>query len=216
MLHLRLALLDALRGQAESARHHLARCEAWKASDDVQDPCRLRGRRKRGRPCRGELPRSPSRLRSGRSTPRLRGGLALAHEAVRLGFPYALDAAIAVGDLDGADRLVGLIASRPPGEIPPFLRAEIRHARALLGAARGEDEGVEEGLSAAEEEFRELGYPYWTARVQLDLAAWFESQGRATDAAIRAGMAAATFAQLETQPMLVRARALSALDASVV
>ena len=47
------------------------------------------------------------------------GGLGVAHEAVRLAFPTALEAAIDVGDLEEADRLVELLAARPRWRGPP-------------------------------------------------------------------------------------------------
>ena len=69
-----------------------------------------------------------------------------------------------------------MLAARPRGEVPPFLRAQITRAEALVAGARGDDEAVEENLVAAEATFRELGYPYWTARAQLDRAEWLAGQ----------------------------------------
>ncbi|MGC9963774.1 MAG: hypothetical protein ABSE47_18055, partial [Acidimicrobiales bacterium] len=62
--------------------------------------------------------------------------------------------------------------------------------------------------------FRDLGYPYWTARAQLDLAEWLARRGRTTEAIARAGEAAASFAELGAEPMLIRARGL--LDSAEV
>ena len=92
-----------------------------------------------------------------------RGASKLPDEAIRLAFPNAVDAAMAIRDFDQAERLVELLGSRPQGEIAPFLRAQLRRASALLEAARGDDEGVEEGLFAAAEEFHLRGYPFWTS-----------------------------------------------------
>jgi len=211
---LRLALLDALRGHAGSARQHLSRCGAWAASDDVQSRSGYAATESGVALAEEDFRLAlEAALRAiGES---LRGGIGLAHEAIRLAFPCAVDAAMAIPDLDEADRLVELLTSRPPGEIPPFLRAQIRRARSLSTAARGSDEGVEEGLLTAEEVFRDLGYPYWTARVQLDLAEWLTAQARVGEAVEHAGEAAATFERLGTQPMLVRARALCESDAVV-
>ncbi len=138
----------------------------------------------------------------------VRGGLPLANESVRLSFPDAIDAALAMGDLGEAGRLVDLLESRPPGEIPPFLQIQLRRARALLAAARGEEEGVEDGFSAAEEEFRRLEYPYWTARVQLDRAEWLARQGRTVELEGLATQAAAAFETIGAAPMAARAQTL--------
>jgi len=213
-LHARLALLDSLCGRAGKARQHLDQAEAYAESDNVE----YRAAYAAGESgvCLAEGNFRLALEAAVRAIDEFLGGrLEAANESVRLAFPDAIDAAMAVGDVDEADRLIGTFASRPPGEIPPFLRAQILRAGALVGAARGEDEGVEEGLSAAEEEFSELGYPYWTARAQLDLAEWLSRRDRRDEAADAARKAAATFERLGTQPMLVRAQAASEAPAEV-
>jgi len=206
-IHLRLATLDALRGETESARQHLARSGAAVESDDVQDRAGYASTESGIALAEGDFPlalEAAVRAIDGG----LRDGLGLAHEAVRIGFPDAIDAAMAIPDLDELQRLVELLASRPPGEVPPFLRAQIRRARTLLQTARGIDEGVEEALSSTEKAFFDMGYPYWTARAQLDLAEWLAREGRTSDARGSAGQAASTFEQLGTRPMLSRALAV--------
>ena len=213
MVRMRLATLDALRGEAESARRHLLRSAGAAETDDVQDRAGYASTESGVALAEGNFPlalQAAIRAIDGG----LRDGLGLAHEVVRLGFSDAIDAALAIPDIAEGERLVDLLASHPPGEVPPFVRAQIRRARALLGAARGEYEDGEDGLLAAEATFRDLGYPYWTARAQLDLAEWLARQGRTTEALARAGEAAATFAQLGAEPMLIRARGL--LDAGEV
>jgi hypothetical protein len=95
----------------------------------------------------------------------------------------------------------------PRGEVPPFLWAQLTRARALVAGARGEDETVEENLVAAEAALRGLGYPYWTARAQLDRAEWLARQGRLDESAKLASEAAATFETVGAAPMLARTRA---------
>ena len=67
---------------------------------------------------------------------------------------------------------------------------------------------MEENLVAVEMTFRDLGYPYWTARAQLDRAEWLAGQGRLDESARLAAEAAATFETIGAAPMLARARAL--------
>jgi len=138
-----------------------------------------------------------------------------AHEAVRIAFPDAVEAALAVPDLEAVRELIELVATRPPGEVPPFLRAQGARAEALFSAAEGRVEEVEEGLVGAEATFRELGYPYWTARAQLDRAEWLARQGRAAAADALADEAAKTFERLESTPALARVRAISKATAEV-
>ena len=67
---------------------------------------------------------------------------------------------------------------------------------------------MEENLVSAEATFRDLGYPYWTARAQLDRAEWLARQGRLDESARLADEAAATFEAVGAAPMLARARVL--------
>ena len=205
-LHLRLALIDALRGRHEDARRHLAFCEASAKSDDPQDRAGFAAGESAVALASGDVPNA-LKTASQAIQWSVSGGLAISHEAIRTALPEAIDAAIALPDLGEADRFVDLIDSRPPGEVAPFLRTQVRRARSLLAAARGNDEGVEGGLVAAEKEFFEMGYPYWTARAQLELAEWLDRQGHVAGAAERAAKAVSTFERLGVEPMLVRARA---------
>ena len=207
LLHWRLAMLDVLVGSAESARLHLARCESWAERDDVQARATYEAAE-----CGIALGEGHSRvaLEAGSRAieESFRGGLEISHEAIRVAFPDAVDAALRLSDLDEAERLIDLLASRPPGQVPPFLRAQVARSQALVFAARGEDAAVEEKLVAAEATFRELGYPYWTARAQLDRAEWLLGQGRPDESAELAGEAEAIFDTVGAAPMLARARAL--------
>ena len=206
-LLLRLVTLDALRGHVEGARQRLVGLENMTASDDPQ----IRAMHAAGK---SEVALGEGDFRLALETALaaidecFRGGLEVAHEAIRLAFPNAVDAAMAIRDFDQAERLVELLGSRPQGEIAPFLRGQLRRASALLEAARGDDEGVEEGLFAAAEEFHLRGYPFWTARAQLDLAEWLAGQDRLDESARLASGAAATFEMVGAAPMLARARAL--------
>jgi hypothetical protein len=104
------------------------------------------------------------------------------HESVRQAWPETLHAALAVGATASAGRLLALLADRPPGMIPPYLGAHLARAGALVHAVAHRDETVERDLRAAVEHFRELGYPYWVALGETDLAAWLERHGRGEEA----------------------------------
>jgi hypothetical protein len=117
-------------------------------------------------------------------------------------------AALEVGALEEADALVDWLASRPRGEVPPYLRAQVTRAKALLTAARGEHDEVEENLVAAEALMRDLGYLYWAARLQLDRAEWLAGRERLAEAATLAATGATTLSDLGAASMLQRARAL--------
>ena len=212
LINYALACLQVLRGNVEAAREHADRCGAWAESDDVQEQGNLRG-------CRGDRPprrrRQPQGARYGSQRDRRchkrrnRGG-------ARDG-PVRVPRRCRCCDRRSAtsrrpSRLAELLATRPRGEVPPFLRAQVTRAKALVAAARGEDEEVETDLATAEATFRDLGYPYWTARAQLDRAEWLVHQDRLDESAGLATEAAAAFEAVGAAPMLARARSLLKLE----
>ncbi|MGO8874837.1 MAG: AAA family ATPase [Acidimicrobiales bacterium] len=209
----RLACLQTLRGGSEEARVHLAVCRGWADSDDVQHRAMYSAAEAAvclaGADSRGALESARRAIEGvgGRGWP-------VAHEAVRFAFPVAVEAAVDLGELEEADRLIELLAVRPRGEVPPYLRAQITRSRALVASSRGEMEAVEEELSAAETAFAELGYPYWVARAQLDRAEWLARQGRVDESASLAARATTTFETIGAPPMLLRASILAQPDLS--
>ncbi len=211
-IHARLAVLEALVGHVESAADHLAACRFWQESDDVQD--RVGYSAVEAAVALAQKDYQAALDAAARTVDEaLGGGVQVAHESVRLAFPNAIDAALAIPDLERGERLVELVAGRPPGELPPYLTAQVARCRSLIAAARGNDEVVQEGLTASEASFRELGYPYWVARAQLERAEWLTGQDRRDESATLASQAATTFERVDATPMLVRARALLEAEA---
>jgi hypothetical protein len=103
-------------------------------------------------------------------------------EDTRRAWTQSVDAALAAGRYEVVAALVELIAARPRGHLPPFLRAQLARAEALLATHEGHPERTEPGLQSAVDQLAALGYPYWHALAQLDLAAWLRSEGRGGDA----------------------------------
>ncbi len=207
-VHYVLVLLCALKGELAAARAHLDRIDSWiDAENEELLACHAasslalllaegnaeaaldRGRRM--------LERSLERLSA-------------AHETVRYGWPATLQAALELGRLAEASELLAMLSERPPGHVPPYLRAELIRGRALLAAAQGDHETVETDLRDAIERFRELAYPYWLATAEADLAQWLLGRGRAGEASPLLDEALATFSSLGAAPALARAEALSA------
>ena len=169
-IHYRLASLHLLRGELDAARTCVERLAAWKHTEDAErramhssmmvsillaedDP-------------QAALERGEAMLGAAINT------LAPTNEAVRQAWPDAVQAALKLGRLEDVRRLVALLADRPPGLIAPYLATQLVRARALVDAAEGKNDAVEIGLGAAIDGFRELGYPYWRAVTQTELAEW--------------------------------------------
>jgi class 3 adenylate cyclase/tetratricopeptide (TPR) repeat protein len=203
-----LACLEALRGNLEAARDHASVCSSWAGGDDIQNRSVYAALAAVVALAGGDVVGAFDHGRAAIEES-MKGGLGLANETVRLALPVALEAATSLGELEEAERLTGLLAMRPRGEVPPFLTAQVVRFKARIEAARGENATVERDLVAAETVLRDLGYPYWTALVQLDRAHWLASHNRTEDAAVLAAQAAIVFEQLGTMPMFTRAKALA-------
>ena len=131
-------------------------------------------------------------------------------QASRIGFPCAIEAAVALGRDGEAAELLALLASRPPGHVPPFLRAQLARGEGLLAAAEADNATAEARLVAARDELSALGYPYWLARVQADLASLLIDDHRAAEARVLLDDAIAVLKDLRAVPALERAEDLLA------
>jgi ATP/maltotriose-dependent transcriptional regulator MalT len=72
-----------------------------------------------------------------------RGELGAGNQAVKAGFVWAVEAALAAGNLGKVGELLAAVEQLPPGQRPPFLQAQAARVRARLATARGDREGVE-------------------------------------------------------------------------
>jgi hypothetical protein len=143
------------------------------------------------------------------------GLLAFEGELVSQGFSAAsvalstaIEAAIRLGDLDEAERLLALIAERPPGHVRPSVRAAAAHQRARLNAAHGRHDTCDVDFRYAERVFDELGYVYELADARHWYAAWLATQHLTAEAIHLATRAADTYARLRATPALTRTRGL--------
>ncbi len=134
-----------------------------------------------------------------------RGGVSV---DAKIAFSEELDSALALGRLDALDDLLGRIDAIPPGRRPPFLRAQSARFRARLAAARGEDDGVEQGFKTAGAVFREHGLAFYLAVTELEHGEWLAAQGRGAEAEPLLAEAREIFERLEAAPWIERAAAV--------
>jgi hypothetical protein len=130
-----------------------------------------------------------------------------ADQSVKVAFPQAIDAALAIGDRDRADALLIAIETLPPGRLAPSLRAHAARFRARLAAESGEVRKAEEGFVGAAATFREFGMPFWLAATLTEHGEWLISEGRANEAEPLLAEARETFRRLEAKPWLDRVEA---------
>jgi class 3 adenylate cyclase/tetratricopeptide (TPR) repeat protein len=134
--------------------------------------------------------------------------VSVASDPVRLAWAPVVSAALDLGRLDDARAMTESLARLPPGQIPPYLRAELARARGRLAAAEGRHDDAEADLVSAVDALRALAYPYPMALAQTDLAVWLIERGRVAEAEAVLEEAVSALRSLGAAPALARAEAL--------
>jgi tetratricopeptide (TPR) repeat protein len=206
-LHCHLMELHALRGDPPAAAAALERLAAWKDTDDTELRASYDGCLVIAGVAEGQTEQALAH-----GLPTLQSAvtrLGPATDAVRESWPHTLQAALNLARHDDAHQIIALLADRPPGHVPPYLRAHLARGRALLNIAEGRHDTVQPDLQTAIDAFAKLKYPYWHAVTQTDLAAWHTDQHQPDQAAPLLEQAIATLTPLRAAPALTRAQALT-------
>jgi hypothetical protein len=207
LLHFGLGMVAAFRGEAEAARAHSLGIDAWQHSESNQ----LRWTHAA---CQATIALaggdagSAFELLSGRLG-EIVADEGPASQACRIGFPSVVEAALELGRTEDATKLLALLAERRPGHVPPFLRAQLTRGRGLLAAAEGDSAEARTHLRGAIDAFVALGYPYWLARVQSELAGVLISDDRVAEARPLVEEAISALTRLGAAPALARAQSLA-------
>jgi hypothetical protein len=135
---------------------------------------------------------------------------------MKIGLVEAVEAALAVPDLDKAEQLLSIPESLDPGELTSFLQANAARLGARLDAARGRQERVDERFRAAAALFREFGVVFHLAVTQLEHGEWLAGQGRGDEADPLLTEAHQTLERLEAHPWLERVEAARAARRAAV
>jgi tetratricopeptide (TPR) repeat protein len=125
----------------------------------------------------------------------------------KMGFIWATEAALALGDRDKAEDLIGQIEAIAPGLRPPSMAAHAHRARARL--AESADAAVAHH-EAAVAGFRDMGLRFWAAVSVLEHAETLARDGRHAEAEPLLAEARETFAELGARRWLERADAVAA------
>ena len=210
--HYVATLLAVARGEIASAEAHLEAMDSWVDSENEELRVCHAAAFVAVLLAKGIVEEALTRGREmlARATQRL----STAHESVRYGWPTTLEAALRLGRLTEAHELLEMLGDRAPGLVPPYLRAQLARGRALVAAVEDRDDVVENDLKDAIARFRELGYPYWLAVTQTDLAEWLTGRGRVDEATPLLDEAIVTFESLGARPALERARTIGGAPAT--
>jgi tetratricopeptide (TPR) repeat protein len=134
--------------------------------------------------------------------------LAIRHPTLRRAWICGVNAALELGDLESAERLMKLFEGSPPGQLSPMLLGSIDRYRARLLAAAGVSDGVDERYGSAVRAFVDVGMPFEEATARLDRARWLAVQARVEDALTEAARAKEIFERLGALPWIERASAI--------
>jgi predicted ATPase/class 3 adenylate cyclase len=202
-----VALVHCERGDLEAARPLLTVADLLRDSDNLETKAgyaavEARVMRAEGRPAEA--------LASAERGLANLGELDVTDLFIKLALVEAIEAALTLSNLDKAEELFAIPESLDPGQLTPLLQAQSTRLRARLDAARGEQQGVDEGFRSAASLFRERGLVFYLAVSQLEHAEWLAGQGRNDDAQPLRVEARETFEQLRATPWLERAGQTSA------
>ena len=112
-------------------------------------------------------------------------------------WPQSVLAALAVDELDLAERLLAPVTAALPGKRPPVVAAQWHRLRGLLAAARGDDpELAETEMRAGIDALAAFGAAGFHAQAQEELGRWLATQGRAEEAVPLLDAARTTYAEI--------------------
>ena len=108
--------------------------------------------------------------------------LGLRTEWFRYVWVDALARASAAGRDDLLQRLLPMVADRPQGNVPPFLRAQLARYQGIDALRSGDSALAAKLVRRAVDDLDSLGYPYWAAVTRLDLAEILRQRGQPDEA----------------------------------
>jgi class 3 adenylate cyclase/tetratricopeptide (TPR) repeat protein len=207
------ALIDCERGDLKAAEARLLAAESMRASVNPQTRSghalvEARVLRARGRQVEA--------LAAAERGLAVVGDLAITDAGIKAVLVEAIEAALAIPDLDKAEELLAIPESLDPGELTPFLQASTARLRARLDAARGSHDGIEDRFGTATALFREFGITFYQAVTQLEHGEWLIGGSRADEAEPLIAEAAETMERLQATPWLERVEALTAAPGQAV
>jgi hypothetical protein len=140
----------------------------------------------------------------------MRNEVSISNAWVKRCLVEGVGAALDIGDVEQADRLLASVETSPPGEVTPYLEGHRARLRARIEALNGATQRVDDLFRHAEHVFGESALPFHLAVTLQEHAEWLAAQERPHDAEALVDRARTTFAELGAAPWLERASASAA------
>ena len=198
------ALIHVERGDGDAARAVLAATEAIRDSDHPETRATYPAVEARILRAEG---RYADALAAARRALGLLGDIDITSTYIKYALAEAIEAAIALGDLDAADELLAIPEALKPGHLTPLIEANTARLRARVDAGRGRHDEVDGRFRLASARYREFGMVFYDAVAQLEHAEWLAGQGRGDEAEPLRAHARETFERLGARPWIERAGA---------
>ena len=131
-------------------------------------------------------------------------GLGLSNRHVKSALVTAAEAALTLGDLARAEDVLEVTRSARPGQLTPWLRAQLARLRARANDVKGDRATVDADFRLSEEGFRDLGGVVDLAVVLTEHAEWLAAQGELELADAPSGEARQVWEQLRASLWLER------------
>lgn len=129
---------------------------------------------------------------------------------VKEAFAIAVEVALSSGDQAGAAELMAEVSVDGPTQRQHFFLAHTMRLRAAAAITSGDSAGVDDSLKGAIGLFREMAYPFWTARTLLEHGKWLTDQERVDEARAALQESRTIFESLEAIPWIERVEAVAA------
>jgi len=189
------------RGDVEAARRLVARHPEIAGSDDLTERAAYAWAEAAHLMAGGD---PATALERAETSWGMRLEVGISSEAMKETYALAVDAALTIGDVQRAERLVATVEEIGAGARSQSMTAQAMRHRALLAANAGDGDRADQLFRQAAALFLELATPFPMAVTLLDHGRWLAAAGESDEAAPLLERAAGVFASLEARTWLDR------------
>jgi tetratricopeptide (TPR) repeat protein len=198
---LEIARIHCERGDLEPAERLLAANQALRDNDNSENRTAFAALEARLLRAHGQAAEAFEAAERGLTA---LGELPITDTYIKAALVEAVEAALASGDLDSAERLLAVPETLDPGQLTPLLQAHTARLRARLDAARGRQDRIDEHFRSSASLYGRFGFTFHGAVAQLEHAESLTARNRGEEAQSLLVDAQRSFEGLRATPWLER------------